>query len=78
MYRHDRQSRGGGVLIAVNDKISSQKLPLPANLEVLSVRLNLPNPVTVCTAYIYPNITAITITKPYLIFFQIEPVPLTN
>ena len=51
------KSYGGGVLIAVNDKISSLKLFSPANLEVLSVRLNLPNSVTVCTVYIPPNIT---------------------
>ena len=35
----------------------SQKLPSPANFDILSVRLNLPNPITVCTVYIPPNIT---------------------
>ena len=62
MYRQDCQSRGGGVLMAVNDKISSQKLPLSANL-------NLPYPVTMCTVYMYTLL--LTITKPCLIFFQI-------
>jgi len=57
LFRHDRQSRGGGVLIAVNNKISCQKLTSPVNLELICIRLNLPNPVTVCIVYIPPNIT---------------------
>ena len=77
MYRHDCQSRGSGVLIAVNDKISSQKLPLPANLEILSVRLNLRNPITVGIVYIPPNI-AINYYETLFDFLSNLPVPLAN
>ena len=36
-YRRDRGSRGGGVLIAVNDNLPSILIPSPPNLEVVSV-----------------------------------------
>ena len=59
LFRCDRQSRGGGVLIAVNDNIPCQKLSSPENLEATCVRLNLPNPITVCVIYAPPNSTSI-------------------
>ena len=58
LFRHDRQSRGGGVLIAVSDQIPCQKLTSPDNLEATCVRLNLPNPITVCALYVPPNTTS--------------------
>ena len=55
LFRHDRQTRGGGVLIAVSDKIPCLELTSPESLETICVRLNLPNPITVCVVYVPPN-----------------------
>jgi len=55
LFRHDCQSHGGRVLIAVGDKIPCQKLTSPESLEAVYVRLNLPNPITVCAVYVPPN-----------------------
>ena len=49
----DRSSRGGGVLIAVSDLISS---PSPPDLEVITVNVFCHNgPITFCTVYVPPN-----------------------
>ena len=40
VYRKDRGSRGGGVLIAVNDSVSSSLLPQsPTDLEVIAIKI---------------------------------------
>ena len=55
-YRRDRGSRGGGVLIAVNDNLPSILIPSPPNLEVVSISLCLPViQISICTVYIPPN-----------------------
>ena len=41
LYRKDRLSRGGGVLVAVNCSIPTSLLPSPPDLEVTSVKLGL-------------------------------------
>ena len=43
------------VLIAVSDKISCLELSSPESLETICVRLNLPNPITVCVVYVPRN-----------------------
>ena len=56
LYRKDRSSRGGGVLIAVSDLISSSLIPSPPDLEVITVNVFCHNgPITFCTVYVPPN-----------------------
>ena len=56
LYRKDRSSRGGGVLIAVSDLISSSLIPSPPDLEVITVNVFCHNgPITFCTVYVRPN-----------------------
>jgi len=47
LFRKDRLSRG----LAVNNSIPCQLLESPSNLELLSVRLCLQQPITVCVLY---------------------------
>ena len=52
IFRKDRGSRGGGVLLAVADSISTQLLPSPPNLEVLSIKIcNRTQPIILCCVY---------------------------
>ena len=39
IYRKDRGTRGGGVLIALEESIPSSIIPSPGDLEVISVRI---------------------------------------
>ena len=39
IYRKDRLSRGGGVLVAVNNVFDSVCLPSPSDLEIITVKL---------------------------------------
>ncbi len=55
MYRKDRSCRGGGVLMAVRDSISATISPSPNDLEVVSIVVSIPQPVTICTVYTPPN-----------------------
>ena len=55
MYRRDRDSRGGGVLLAIRDCIPSKLLPSPDNSEVITVQLCVPKPVVFCAAYLPPH-----------------------
>ena len=57
IYRNDRQSRGGGVLLAVQTHISSKLLSSPTNLEMLTVELNLSKRIIICVVYFPPNPT---------------------
>ena len=62
IYRCDRSSRGGGVLIAVKDTIPNLLLPTPtSNLKVLTVQIGIERPpLILCLAYIPPNAAAHT------------------
>ena len=53
--RKDRCTRGGGVLIALEESIPSSIIPSPSNLEVISVRIELNVPISLCTVYIPPT-----------------------
>ena len=57
VYRKDRGSRGGGVLIAVNDSVSSSLLlQSPTDLEVIAIKIGQNhNQLILCTVYIPPN-----------------------
>jgi len=56
LYRKDRESQGGGVLIAVNSLLPSSQLSTPDELEVATVRIVLHKKViTICIVCIPPN-----------------------
>ena len=55
IYRKDRCTRGGGVLIALEESIPSSIIPSPSNLEVISVRIEVSIPISLCTVYIPPK-----------------------
>ena len=55
LYRKDRPSRGGGVLIAVQESMYSTLISSPRDLEVVSVRLGLDNHFVICCVYVPPD-----------------------
>ena len=55
VYRKDRSSRGGGVLIAINSLFHSSLIYSPPHLEVISVRLGIKQDIVLCTVYIPPS-----------------------
>ena len=55
IYRKDRGSHGGGVLVAVDESIPSSLIDSPPNLEIIVVQLGLIYPIILCTVYIPPN-----------------------
>ena len=56
LYRKDRKSREGGVIIAIKSLLSSSLIPSPEKFEVAMVRVVLNKRViTICTVYIPPN-----------------------
>ena len=59
LFRKDRVSRGGGVLIAVNNKFTCQAITSPENLEIICIKLILPCSITFCVTYVPPSCTAV-------------------
>jgi hypothetical protein len=57
LYRADRGSRGGGVLLAVSDCIPSSLIATPPGLESVAVLIHLASPVVVCLVYLPPSTT---------------------
>ena len=68
IFRKDRSGRGGGVLLAVSDTLSASLLSSPSHLEVLSVKLDLKQPVLVSVVYVPPsaNISTLNCLLSYL------------
>ena len=40
LYRNDRGSKGGGVMIAINNNLNSEQLTVPNNIEAIAVSIN--------------------------------------
>jgi len=58
IYRNDRSSRGGGVLLAVQDTIISKTLSSPANIEMLTIEAEISQTIIfLCVVYLPPNPT---------------------
>ena len=55
IFRKDRGTRGGGVLIAVDASIPCSVVSSPSNLEVITVKIGLNTPILLCTVYVPPN-----------------------
>ena len=54
IYRKDRSTHGGGVLIALDESMPSSMIPTLSNLEVITVRIDVGQITTVCTVYVPP------------------------
>ena len=39
LYRNNRGSKGGGVMLAINDNLNSEQLPAPENIEAIAVSI---------------------------------------
>ena len=58
LYRKDRGSRGGGVMLAVSNKLPSRQVPSPHNLEIVTVSISISTTdITCCMIYTPPNAT---------------------
>ena len=55
VFRNDRSSRGGGVMLAIHNSISCQLLVSPKDIEIICVKLTLWHPIICCVIYIPPN-----------------------
>ena len=55
IFHKDRSSRGGGVLLAVNNRISCTRTTSPDDMETIGIQLNLITPISI---YVPPNSTA--------------------
>ena len=58
IYRKDRGSRGGGVMLAIKNCLPSCELQSPPNLELITVSIYLNRTITCCMVYVPPNATA--------------------
>ena len=52
IYQCDRGSRGGGVMLAVHNSLSSRQLYTPPSTEIVTVEVTVSSPVLVCVVYI--------------------------
>ena len=68
IYRNDRPSRGGGVLIAVKSHVHSSRLPSPPDIEVVSVKIGVDHDFVLCSVYIPPDSPACHISSSVLYF----------
>ena len=55
IYRKDRSSKGGGVMLAVKSALKSTQLPAPDNLEVVTISVQAHCSLTICAVYTPPN-----------------------
>ena len=55
LYRKDRPSRGGGVLVATRQSVISSIIPSPSDLEIVSIKIGLHNDLALCCVYVPPE-----------------------
>ena len=55
VYRNDRPSCDGGVMLAIHNSIPCQFLASPVDIEIVCVKLNLQHSIICCVIYIPPN-----------------------
>ncbi len=61
IFRKDRNSRGGGVLLAIHKSIPTNLIPSPPNLEIIVVEL-IQAKCIVCSVYLPPTVNLSTFT----------------
>jgi len=52
IYRKDRNSHGGGVLMAIKDNLTCILVSFPSDLEIIAVKISTSNPVFIYLVYI--------------------------
>ena len=55
LYRKDRPSRGGWVLIAIKQSLYCSLIPSPSDIEVVSIKLGLTKEIVICCVYVPPD-----------------------
>ena len=55
VYRKDRNTRGGGVLIAVKNILPTKLIPSPSSLEIITISIDVKHPLILCVVYVSPN-----------------------
>ena len=55
IHRRDRESRGGGVLVAVKDTIQSKAVSISRTIEMISIQLDIVPKLVVSCVYLPPN-----------------------
>lgn len=55
IYRKDRNSRGGGVLMAIKDNLTCNLMSSPPDIEIITVKISTSVPIFICLVYIPPN-----------------------
>ena len=55
LFRSDRGTKGGGVMLAINDKLTCKQLTVPDNIEALAVIINCSKNLIFSIVYIPPN-----------------------
>ena len=55
IYRKDRLSREGGVMIAIKNIIPSNMLASPKDIEVFTISISIRKTLTLCVVYSPPN-----------------------
>ena len=64
MYRRERQGRkGGGVIVVVSDKYTSNHLHIASPLEVVGVEVYCPNKVVILCLYVPPGLNKFSVSK---------------
>ena len=72
MYRKDRPTRGGGVLVAIKQSLTSSIIPSPSDLKIVSVKIGLGNDFTLCCVYVPPesSLSYVTSLVQFLTYFE--------
>jgi len=55
IYQKDKDSRGGDVLLAVKDKITSRQLLSPPDVKIITALISTSSPFIISVVYIPPN-----------------------
>ena len=63
LYCKDRPTRGGGVLVATKNSLTSSIIVSPSELKVVSVKIGLGNDLALCCVYVPPESSASYVTS---------------
>ena len=72
LYRKDRPTRGGGVLVAIKQSLTSSIIPSPSDLKIVSVKIGLGNDFALCCVYVPPesSLSYVTSLVQFLTYFE--------
>ena len=72
LYRKDRPTREGGVLVAIKQSLTCSIIPSPSDLEIVSVKIDLGNDFALCCVYVPPesSLSYVTSLVHFLSYFE--------